>query len=89
MTPPPLETDYPTFLDLPASGLMVYLRETVVAEKLDTMLQRGLTKQQPDEPINFRQCMTRVHLRHSRAGRNLPTTSNCAKARSVIACFRR
>jgi len=42
ITPESIATDYPTLLDLPAPHLKVYPTETVVAEKLETMVQLGL-----------------------------------------------
>ncbi len=42
ITPEPIDTDYPTLLDLPAPHLKAYPSETVVAEKLDAMVQLGL-----------------------------------------------
>jgi predicted nucleotidyltransferase component of viral defense system len=42
VTPEPTETDYPTLLDLPSPRLKTYPRETVVAEKLNAMVQLGL-----------------------------------------------
>jgi hypothetical protein len=42
ITPAPVETDFPTLLDLPAPHLKTYPKETVVAEKLDAMIQLGL-----------------------------------------------
>jgi len=42
ITPDPIEADYPTLLDLPAPRLQTYPTETVVAEKLDAMVQLGL-----------------------------------------------
>jgi len=41
VVPPPVETDYPTILDFPAPRLEAYLRETVVAEKLEAMVSLG------------------------------------------------
>ena len=40
--PEPVEIDYPTLLNLPSPRLKIYPAETVVAEKLDAMLQLGL-----------------------------------------------
>lgn len=42
ITPKPIEVDYPTLLDLPAPRLKAYPPETVVAEKLEAMIQLGL-----------------------------------------------
>jgi len=42
ITPAPIEVDYPTLLDLPAPRIQTYPTETVVAEKLDAMVQLGL-----------------------------------------------
>lgn len=42
VTPSPAETEYPTLLPMPAPVLRVYPRETVIAEKLHTMVERGL-----------------------------------------------
>jgi predicted nucleotidyltransferase component of viral defense system len=42
ITPPPVETDYPTLLDMPAPRLRTYPRETVVAEKFEAMVKLGL-----------------------------------------------
>jgi hypothetical protein len=43
MTPGPLPARYPTLLpDFPAPELRVYPRETVVAEKLHTIVKLGL-----------------------------------------------
>lgn len=42
ITPNPIEADYPTLLELPAPRLRTYPIETVVAEKLDAMVQLGL-----------------------------------------------
>ena len=43
VTPSPAETAYPTLLPMPAPVLRVYPRETVIAEKFHTMVERGLT----------------------------------------------
>lgn len=43
VTPAPAETAYPTLLPMPAPVLRVYPRETVIAEKFHTMVDRGLT----------------------------------------------
>jgi len=40
--PGPVETDYPTLLDLPSPRLLTYPRETVVSEKLETMVKLGI-----------------------------------------------
>ena len=37
-----MELDFPTVLDFPAPRLRAYPRETVVAEKLDAMVQLGM-----------------------------------------------
>jgi hypothetical protein len=42
VTPPALETDLPTLLELPPPRLRVYPRETVVAEKLEALVQLGM-----------------------------------------------
>jgi hypothetical protein len=43
VTPQPILTDYPVLLDFPAPKLMVYPRETVVAEKFEAIVALGLT----------------------------------------------
>ena len=40
--PGPVETDYPTLLDLPSPRLLTYPRETVVSEKLEAMVKLGI-----------------------------------------------
>lgn len=42
ITPNALELNFPTVLDFPAPRLRAYPRETVVAEKLDAMVQLGI-----------------------------------------------
>jgi predicted nucleotidyltransferase component of viral defense system len=42
VTPPPVVVDFPVLLALPAPRLKVYPRETVVAEKLEAMVQLGI-----------------------------------------------
>ena len=42
ITPGPVQTDYPTLLDLPSPRLLTYPRETVVAEKLEAMVKLGI-----------------------------------------------
>lgn len=42
VTPQPIESVFPTLLNMPAPRVMVYPLETVVAEKLDAMVQLGL-----------------------------------------------
>ena len=42
LTPAPVAMEYPTILDLPAPRLNGYSRETVVAEKFETMVKLGL-----------------------------------------------
>lgn len=42
VTPPPIETDYPTLLDMAAPRILAYPRETVVAEKLEAIVDLGL-----------------------------------------------
>jgi len=41
VTPPPVRMDLPVLLDFPMPRLLVYSRETVVAEKLDALVQFG------------------------------------------------
>ena len=43
ITPEPEEQDYPTLLDLPVPRLWTYPRETLIAEKLEAMVQLGTT----------------------------------------------
>ena len=43
ITPTPTIAEYPTLLDLPKPSLMIYPRETVVAEKFEAMVALGLT----------------------------------------------
>ena len=40
--PGPVETDYPTLLDLPSPRLLTYPRETVVSEKLEAIVKLGI-----------------------------------------------
>lgn len=42
VTPAPIQTDFPTLIDLPAPRLAVYSKETVVAEKFEAMVKLGM-----------------------------------------------
>jgi len=42
VVPGAVTTDYPTILDLPAPRIRGYTRESVIAEKVHTMVRRGL-----------------------------------------------
>lgn len=42
ITPGPVQTDYPTLLDLPSPRLLTYPRETVVSEKLEAVVKLGI-----------------------------------------------
>jgi len=42
ITPGPIDTQYPTLLDLPAPRLLAYPRETVVSEKLEAIVKLGI-----------------------------------------------
>jgi predicted nucleotidyltransferase component of viral defense system len=42
VVPGPVTADYPTLLDLPAPRIRAYTRESLIAEKLHTMVRRGL-----------------------------------------------
>jgi hypothetical protein len=42
ITPGPVETEYPTLLNLPSPRLLAYPRETVVSEKLEAMVKLGI-----------------------------------------------
>jgi hypothetical protein len=42
VTPPAIETEFPTILDGPAAVLLTYPRETVVAEKFEAMVKLGI-----------------------------------------------
>lgn len=42
VTPPPVENAYPTLLEFPGPRLLTYPRETVVAEKLEAMVNLGI-----------------------------------------------
>jgi hypothetical protein len=42
VTPGPVETDYPTLLDLPSPHLLAYPRETVISEKLEAIVKLGI-----------------------------------------------
>ena len=43
VTPKAEEAEFPTILDLPAPSLLVYPRETVIAEKFQVMVDLGIT----------------------------------------------
>lgn len=43
ITPKPASAEYPTLLDLPKPNLLIYPRETVIAEKFEAMVALGLT----------------------------------------------
>jgi hypothetical protein len=42
ITPGPVETEYPTLLDLPSPHLLAYPRESVVSEKLEAIVKLGI-----------------------------------------------
>ena len=42
ITPGPIDTQYPTLLELPAPRLLAYPRETVVSEKLEAIVKLGI-----------------------------------------------
>lgn len=42
VTPGPVETNYPALLDLPRPKLMAYPKESVIAEKFETMVKLGM-----------------------------------------------
>ena len=42
VTPPPAESDYPTMLGSPSPRLLIYPKETVVAEKFEAMVTLGI-----------------------------------------------
>jgi hypothetical protein len=42
ITPGPIETDYPTLLDLPSPHLLAYPHETVISEKLEAIVKLGI-----------------------------------------------
>jgi hypothetical protein len=42
ITPQPIETSFPTLLDQPAPSLLVYPRETVIAEKFEALVKLGV-----------------------------------------------
>ena len=42
ISPGPIESEYPTLLNLPAPRLLTYPRETVVSEKLEAMVKLGI-----------------------------------------------
>ena len=42
ITPPPVETSFPTILNGPAPSLFTYPKETVVAEKFEAMVKLGI-----------------------------------------------
>ena len=42
ITPAPKKLSFPALLDLPASKLKIYPRETVIAEKYETIVKRGM-----------------------------------------------
>jgi len=42
ITPPPQEAEFPTLLDLPAPKLLMYPKESVVAEKFEAMTRLGI-----------------------------------------------
>jgi hypothetical protein len=42
ISPGPIESEYPTLLDLPSPRLLTYPRETVVSEKLEAMVKLGI-----------------------------------------------
>ncbi len=54
VTPTPELVDFPTLLDFPAPTLRAYPRETVVAEKLDAMVQLGLANSRMKDFFDIR-----------------------------------
>ena len=42
IVPAPVEMDYPTLLNMPAPHIQVYPMETVIAEKFETLVSRGI-----------------------------------------------
>ena len=42
VTPGPVETEYPSLLDLPRARLLTYPKETVVAEKFEALVKLGI-----------------------------------------------
>lgn len=59
ITPEPLNLAFPTFLDMPAPHIRVYPRETVVAEKLQAMVDLGM---QNSRMKDFFDVHTMTHL---------------------------
>lgn len=43
ITPPAAEAEFPTLLDFPAPKLLIYTKESVVAEKFEAMVNLGIT----------------------------------------------
>ena len=43
VTPPPIESEYPSLLNMPHPVILAYPRETVIAEKLEAIVELGVT----------------------------------------------
>jgi Nucleotidyl transferase AbiEii toxin, Type IV TA system len=85
ITPAPREIDYPVLLDAPAPRLLAYPIETVVAEKFEALVARGIANSRlkdfydlylisqtfPLEPIQLAEAVRRTF---ERRGTALPTT---------------
>lgn len=54
VVPPPIETTFPTLLDLPAPRLRAYRRETVIAEKFHAMVERGISNSRMKDYYDIR-----------------------------------
>jgi hypothetical protein len=54
IVPPPEEVDFPVLLDQPAPHLLAYRRETVVAEKLQAMVDLGLANSRMKDFFDLR-----------------------------------
>ncbi len=54
VVPPPVRAEYPVLLDLPAPHLLVYQRETVVAEKFQAMVDLGLVNSRMKDYFDLR-----------------------------------
>ena len=56
VTPPPIESNYPTLLESPAPRPSTYPRETVVAEKLEAMVKLGIANSRVKTSMTWRFC---------------------------------
>ena len=88
VTPGPIDTQYPTLLELPAPRLLAYPRETVVSEKLEAIVKLGIANSRMKDFHDLHSLSVTFEFDGKRSFKPFVRPSNIATRTSLLTAFR-